>query len=550
MTKEKNTNSAFFLKNLLKTNINKIVLLIFLVFFVYVNSLRNDFVSDDFAFIYLPNFGKISSFLYSYAPYFSPINFIRYLVSFGGAAPYLFRSVNIYFHLGTVILIYFLLRKLFNEKLGFLTAAIFAVHPILTESITWVAGAPYSQYGFLLMLCFFFYIYASKNNFSQKNYILAILTYILAVLSNEKAIVFPAIILLYEFCFGNLKANWKRILPFFLFSLIWTIYLFTQIGYRHSVIQTSIYTQPKLINPLYQIPIAITSYLNLIFWPIKLSFYHSEMTFTTIQYIIRLTVFLTYTGLTIFLFFKNKKIFFWLAFFPIILSPTLTPFGISWIVAERYVYLASLGIIVPIGMAFTKFSDKIDKKLFYAIFSVIILLLSVRTIIRNADWKNQDTLWLATAKTSPSSPQNHNNLGDLYGRRGDLNRAVKEFQTAIKLLPGYADAYHNLANTYVQLNRTDLGIENYQKAIYYNPNLWQSYLNLASIFFEQGNNEEAIKMAQNSININPQIPNSHLILGLSYLRLKNNEKAKIEILYTLKLDPQNQTAGKILKTIP
>jgi protein O-mannosyl-transferase len=45
-------------------------------------------------------------------------------------------------------------------------------------------------------------------------------------------------------------------------------------------------------------------------------------------------------------------------------------------------------------------------------------------MIRNSDWQNQDTLWIATGKTAPSDPKTHNNLGDLYGRHGDLDRAI------------------------------------------------------------------------------------------------------------------------------
>lgn len=533
----------------LKENLYKVLLLVFLVFACYVNSLGNDFVSDDFAFIYLPNFGTVSSFLYNHAPFFSPINFVRFLISFLGRSPFLFRSVNILFHTGSVVLIYFLISQLFNKKLGFFTAAVFAVHPILIESITWIAGGPYSQYGFLLIFSLTLYYLAFRNNFQKKFYLSSLILFVLALLSNEKAIVFPVVILFFELCYGNIKNNWKMILPFFGFSFVLGIYLFSALGNRYSTIQTSVYTQLKIINPVYQIPIAITSYLSLIVLPVNLSFYHSEMTFATVQYIVRLSVFLAFTGLTVFFFFKNKKVFFWLAFFPIILSPTLTPFGISWIVAERYVYLACLGIIVPIGMLFVKLYEKINKNIFFVIFSIIIVSLSTRTIIRNTDWKNQDTLWIATAKTAPSSPQNHNNLGDLYGRRGDLNRAIEEFQTAIILLPDYADAYHNLANTYVQIGKIDLAIENYKKAIHYNPQLWQSYLNLASLYFDLEKYDDSVAAVQESIKINPQNPNNYLLLGADFLKQNKTAEAKTQFLNVLKLDPNNQGAIKLLNSL-
>ena len=112
--------------------------------------------------------------------------------------------------------------------------------------------------------------------------------------------------------------------------------------------------------------------------------------------------------------------------FLISLSPTLTPFRLNWIVAERYLYLPILGILAPFGLGLIKLSQMVKVKgLVYVSLIIIITLLSVRTIIRNIDWKNEDNLWIATGKTSPSSPNTHNNLGDVYGRLGDKQKALQ-----------------------------------------------------------------------------------------------------------------------------
>jgi len=253
----------------------------------------------------------------------------------------------------------------------------------------------------------------------------------------------------------------------------------------------------------------------------------------------------------VYFFKKERRIFFWLSFFLIALSPTLTPLRISWWVAERYAYLAVLGIFVIAGFAILKIGQKFNnQELSWIIFALIILALSGRTIIRNMDWKNQDTLWLATAKTSPRSPKNHNNLGDYYFRHGEYQKAIEEFKTAIELMPNYGDAYHNLANVYRQIGDSEEAIANYQKALSLNPNLWQSHQNLAARYFESGEFELALQELEAAIKINPQNPALFINLGILYLQLDEKEKAKEALQQALQLDPQDQRAKEMLQTLP
>jgi len=237
---------------------------------------------------------------------------------------------------------------------------------------------------------------------------------------------------------------------------------------------------------------------------------------------------------------KNKSILFWLLFSLLALSPTLTPFRLNWIVAERYLYLPSLGIFALVGIGLLKF--KKYKGIIIFLFALILVALSARTILRNSDWKNEDNLWIATGKTSPSSPNNHNNLGDVYGRQGDKQKALQEFQTAIALKPNYGDAYHNLANTQRELNQLDKALESYQKALEFNPNLWQSHQNIAAIYFQSKQYGLAMESIQKALVINPKNLNLQVNLGVIYLSLGQKEKAKEIFSAILSIDPQNQIA--------
>jgi len=520
-----------------------------LVLGIYFNSLNNEFLSDDMGIKNNPNINKISYFFK--VPFnLSLREFVIFLThKIFGLQPIFYRLSNIFFHLGSTWLVYFIISFFFTGIIPLIAATIFAVHPILAESVTWISGGPYSNGAFFGFLTILFYLLVNQNQ-RKKFYLFSLFSFIIASLFSEKLIILPIILLLYEFCFGQFKKNWRQLIPFFIFSFLFALKLLGLLGERVTSLETTYYQQPGLENPLIQIPIAISSYLSLIFWPKDLTLYHSELTFSQGQYFLRLGIFLLFLGLIIFFFKKDRRVFFWMAFFIISLLVTLTPLKISWVVAERYVYFGSLGIFVFIAWLISQTSRWFkNQKITWIISALIIIALSTRTVIRNNDWRNQDTLWLATDKTSPSSHQNHNNLGDLYARHGDYQKAVEEFQKAIELKPNYGDAYHNLANVYHQIQKDDSALENYQKALSFNPNLWQSYQNLAAIHFSQKNYQLAKEELEKAIQIKPDNTDLHANLGILYLNLQDKQKAKEEFEKALQIDPQNQKAQQQLELI-
>jgi len=540
--------ASFNLKNWFKKNLKAIIFLSVIVFVVYLNSLGNEFVSDDIQGI-LEN-RQLDNFSHIFA---NPPVFIQSFTSFiinklFGRFPSVFRLVNVLFHLGTVLTTYLLLYLLIDPLTAFLTSVLFAVHPLQIEAVAWISGGPYSKYAFFLVLSLLFFNLAKKN---KKNYWYSLIFFVLALLTSEKAMFFPIVLLFFIISFSTIKKSWKKLIVPFIIGGFWILIYVSRIGQRVTDLQVDHYSEMSTLNPFLQIPVAIISYLKLIFWPSDLTLYHTELKYTEFEFVIIQALFIVFLGIIIFSFKRYRNIFFWLLFFIISLSPTLTPFGISWIVAERYVYLGTIGVFTSVVLIFKKFfeNEKL-KPLAIIAFSLIVIALSARTIRRNIDWKNQDNLWLAAAINSPSSPQNHNNLGDYYARYGKYDQAVEEFKKAIELKKGYADAYHNLANTYFKMGNIDLTIENYLKAVEFNPKLWQSYQNLSAIYFDRGNYSLAESSLNKAIAINPENTNIHLNLAIVYLQQKKFDQAKKEINISLQLDPNNQRAKSLLLQLP
>jgi tetratricopeptide (TPR) repeat protein len=527
------------------TNKISIFILLTLVTFSYAFFINNDFLSDDIPeIVNNPNIGSFSNIASNPAGF---IRLVLYFLAFhiGGLNEFLFRGINILFHMGNSILIYYIVKRKLSIKYSLISASIFAVHPAIAEGVIWISGGMYAQYAFFFLLSFLFYILSTKKNFF---YILSSIFYLLSLMSHPQApLALCALFPVWEISFGNLRMNWKKTIPFFLIAIAYTFISLTSLPERVSVLKTTHSQEGGIDNIFVTLPIAISSYFELIFFPKNLTLYHSELNFERLNQVFRTVfTFLLLSGLVI-CFKKNKFVFFFGSLFILGLAPTLLPLRLNSIVAERYLYLPIIGIIVLFAFLAEKLFRKIRiKNLDVFVFGIIIFILLTRTIIRNNDWKNQDSLWIAASKTSPSSPNNHNNLGDMYGRWGDKQKAIEHFKKAIALKPNYADAYHNLGNAYRDTGDAENALKSYSKALEINPTLWQSHQNIAYLFFAQKQYGKAIEHVQKAILINPQNLNLINNLGIIYLSSGDKVKAK-EIFYrVLSSDPQNQIAKQSL----
>lgn len=519
-----------------------------LVFFAYANSLQNGFLSDDVDIIVKnSNLGTIK-YLFPLNPLAlrPPIYNIIYLVF--GRAPAFFRLLNVFFHLGGVFVTYSLVSFLLNNQVAFFTAAILAVHPLQTEGVVWVSGGPYAQYTFFLMLSLLLYAKSKQN---QKLYWPSILAFFLALLSQEKAIVYPLILIIFSWAYGDFRRDWKKIIPFFLVGAFFVVYYLGLIGQRVTSLASLHAEVPVRHNPVLQIPIAVASYVKLVFWPSCLTLYHSEIAYSISQYTFALLIFFVLLGLLVFAWIKkNRNYIFWLSLFFISLLPTLTPWGISWVVAERYVYWGSIGLYVLVAIIFNKLHPKFANQYFtLAVFLVVVSSLLIRTVLRNRDWQDIGHLSIANAKCSPSSPNNHNNLAEYYVQQGDLAKAAEEYAQVVALKPNYYDALHNLANTYQKMGKMETAIEYYQRAIQINPNLWESYKNLGTIYFLQKNYDQARQNIEKAISLKPDNSSLHSNLGAVYLEIRKLVEAKKEFEKALQLDPDNKYAHQGLEMI-
>lgn len=535
------------IRNFWSQNKGRIVLIIFLIPAIYLSSLPNSFVSDDKPLMTSPNLGNplpilqtdlVTALINSYTYTFN------YLIN--GTNPLGYHLTNILLHLGVSLSLFFLLNLITNRRISFTASLIFAVNPLHTEAVSWISGRHYILYSLFSLLTLIFYLQYTHHTHNSKTgfYFSSLAFFIAAVYSfPEEAIVIPLLLPLIDFCRGKLSRLAKLYIPFFSLAIFFSLLSLARVTDRiRSVATDSPVAQNSGVNFVITGATAIFTYLKLFLYPIGLTFYHENFSLKPVSLIlIFASVILIAVVLPILTLRKNRLIIFSVGLFLVSLIPTLTPFRVSWIVAERYAYFGSAGLSLIVAVVFDHLlRNRIwSKPATYSLF-VLIVFYSLLTFRRGFDWKNEDTLWLATVRTSPNSSKAWNNLGDYYGRQGNAQKSFEAFVQAIKLNPNYADAWHNAGNVLLQAGQIDQAIPYFEKSLEFNPKLTETYNKLALAYNQKGDRDKALQMIQNSLAIDPNSARTYAALAQIEIDNGEIEKAKATLRQALNLDPENE----------
>jgi hypothetical protein len=320
-----------------------------LTFLVYANSLPNAFVSDDLALTFHP-LGTFE-YVFSQPQLFTRKIFYSFVFIFFGREPWAFRSINILFHIGTVWTAFVVFWVISKKQIALITSLLLSVHPVTVEAVAWISAGVHPQFTFILLIAFLFYM---KSFNSMKYFWISFTLFVLGVLTSEKAIIFPVLILLYEWSLGTIQVNKKKLFLLFGISTLLALTVAFYAFERISGLINGHYVDSGIDNPFVTVPTAISTYFQLLIWPGALSFYQTEILPSMWVFYIKILGTIVYFASIIISFRKNKFIFFCLSFFFVSLLPMLLPIRIAWITAERYAYMGSIGIFAVAGYFFSK----------------------------------------------------------------------------------------------------------------------------------------------------------------------------------------------------
>lgn len=470
---------------------------------VYFNILDNAFVSDDVqGILENPDLGNLSLALkkLNLSVFLKDLVFLCF-----GRGVLAYHILSIVLHILATILVYFFILILTeNERLSSFATLLFALHPLHTETITWISGRTYALYSVFFLLSFIFY-HLSLEKEKRTAYLLSSLVlYTIALFCSYWVLPLLVIFPLYGWYLKGKKFDWR-----FYLTLAAATAINFFLAYRIGTVGSKTATGAEVggthdITVL--IPFSITQYLYLLFWPKVLSFYHEGLRLSS-DYVFWSRIFTALFTLLLpaILFWRKKKLpLFFLFFFLIAISLSLSPIKVGYYVAERYVYLASISFCVLVAYALLWLEKKLPiKNLALFLLIPILLLYSIRAFVRNEDWQTRASFWAATVRDTPTSYRAHNNLGDVYGWRGDWVKAAKQFTTAIRLKANYVAPRYNLGIALMNMGKFEEAEQSLLVALKLKPDYYQAYFVLGIIDYKQGNLEGAREHWEECLKINP-----------------------------------------------
>ena len=121
------------------------------------------------------------------------------------------------------------------------------------------------------------------------------------------------------------------------------------------------------------------------------------------------------------------------------------------------------------------------------------------------------------------------NRGSAYQSKGEIDRAIKDYNKAIKLNPDYAIAYYNRGNAYQSKGEIDRAIKDYNKAIKLNPDNTSAYNNRGNAYQDKGEIDQAFKDYNKAIKLKPDLAIAYYNRGRCWLHLKNWQEARSDL---------------------
>lgn len=476
--------------------------------------------------------------------------------------PYRYHLVNVLIHILNVLLLFIFMQRFvqgLNQRnrsgsvrpepfnVALIVAALFAIHPMHVESVTWVAERKDVLYVFFFLLSSLFYLkFADSKKVSAM--LLCFLFFVLSCLSKGMGVVLPVVLVLIDWFYGDAstpKELFRSALKkahFFLAALAFGIIAY-KIQSQGAIAAMETFTLfQRLTFGCY----GFMMYIYKLLVPLNLSaFYPYPFTdaagnIPPIYFAAPFIVLALVVAIVVLMFkteFTGKVLAFGFSFYFITIVLVLQFLSVgSVIMADRYSYLSYVGLFFMVGYFYEYVRKKLPSSasnLFAAVLIAATGIFSYLTYERTKVWTNAETLWTDAMNQFPFIEIAYENRGIYYKDHGQLDKMQKDYeivtgidQSKIKLNPTRNEKiWSNLGNLYGLQKKFDASLNAYSKAIEYNPTNASTYLNRAITLSMMGRHAQSISDYDKAIELDPNVALTYKNRAYTLLQLGQFERS-------------------------
>lgn len=467
------------MSNILRSPVLHVILIAAAVVAVYANSLGGEFVFDDKAMISaydlvkdianIPKAFVSATSVYGNVNYYRPLQTITYITDYflWGDLPSGFHVTGILWHVAASLAVYAFVLLLFSNSLtAFATALLFAVHPVNSGVVAYIAGRADAMVLVFTLLCLIFYIRARYGSGWAQGYVLSLVFFATALLTKESAMMIPAIIVFIDkygrkcTLLDGTRARNRDYVPFLVILAAYVYFRMTRMSF---FVEGAVPPAP-FFNRLITAPYALAQYFRLTVLPYDLHI-GREIWLASSVLDPRIVLSLVFTAAVFYAGYRrrasDREIWFGLLWFALLVLPSLniiTP--LFYTVADNWMYAPAVGLYLAIVYGVHKIYLKMSRPphpwLKYsapAALAVFIIALGAVTAEHNKTWKDEIAVGMNTLRFNPRDHKVYNNMGVYYLGKRELSKAEEAFKKCLEIKPDTGMAYFNLYRVYMAEGR-------------------------------------------------------------------------------------------------
>jgi tetratricopeptide (TPR) repeat protein len=390
---------------------------------------------------------------------------------------------------------------------------LWTIHPLQTESVTYIVQRAESLMGLFYLLTLYCFIRSTDSPTPIRWYALAVTACLLGMTTKEVMVSAPVIVMLYDrtFVAGTFREAWRQRGKFYAgLACTWVVlgWLVVGAGTRggSAGFGSGIHWWVYALTQFH----AVAHYLQLSLWPHPLVLdYGAERVSHAAQVVPYALLVAPLLAGTVIGLWRWPAAGFIGAWFFAILAPTSSVVPVADTMFEHRMYLPLAAVVAVAVLGLYALAGRRGRFLCLGLGAGLGAL----TVQRNQDYRSSLALWTDTVAKSPGNPRAHYNLGVALGEAGRTAEAIGHYAVAVQIKPDFAEAHNNLGNALLQLGRLPEAVRHCEEGLRLKPQDPVAHYNLGRVLAQIGRSPEALQHYAMAVQLKPDFADAHNNLG-------------------------------------